>query len=85
MENQIYRLHEETENSAILEFWVADTNELNPHKDIKEMAITVEKKETRLDFELDVFQTESLIKYLSGCLKYIKEFNKTSKPENKNE
>jgi len=83
MENQIYRLYEGAKEMSILEFWVASTNELDPYKKIKEIAITIEKKEMRLDFELNTEETESLIKYLEDSLEYIKEYNKTSQPENK--
>ena len=83
MENQIYRLYDGAKEGSILEFWVVATNELDPYKKIKEIAITIEKEEMRLDFELNTEETESLIKYLKDSLEYIKEYNKTSQPKNK--
>ena len=83
MENQIYRLRDGAEEPSTLEFWLVDTNELDPYKEIKEIAITIDKKEIRIDFELNTKQTESLIKYLEESLEYIKEYNEASKPKNK--
>jgi len=80
MENQIYRLKDG--DGTELEFWICDTNELNPRKDIKELAVTVLKDGMQLDFDMDVNAAKSLIKYIEDSLEYIKEYNKNSKPEN---
>ena len=79
MENQVYRL--EDGSSVNLEFWICDSNDIEPIKDIKEIAITLEDGESRYDFDLDIDSTKSLIKYLKESLKYVEKYNKNSKPK----
>ena len=77
MKNQIYRLDCSGTN---LEFFVVDTNEVNPMRKTKEVGIIVYDKNKQLDFDLDEEAVKSLIKYLNESLEYITEFNKNSKP-----
>ena len=78
MENQIYRVQLTDESK--LEFYVCSTNELNPHRDIKELGVCVLGKVIQLDGDLDLIELDSLISYLKDCRDYIKEYNENSKP-----
>jgi hypothetical protein len=78
MENQIYRVQLTAENK--LEFFVCSTNELNPHRNIKELGVCVLGKGIQLDGDLDLSELDSLISYLQDCREYIKEYNENSKP-----
>lgn len=75
-----------------LEFYVCQTNELNPYREIRELGIVVyeseEKKRNSDEFrQLDnsndfgIEEIERLIKYLQKVKKHIKVFNENSKPE----
>lgn len=79
MKNQVYRL---SNGSGIhLDIWIVDTNEINPVKDIKEIAITIyDNKDLQIDFDLDEDDIKSLMNYLENSLEYIEKFNKESKP-----
>lgn len=81
MVNQIYRipLHGGKEDSK-LDFWVCATNELNPYRQTKELAVTV-IGEPQLDAMLDLESIDPLIKYLTDCREFIKKINDNSKPE----
>ena len=79
MENQIYRI-ELTDESKI-EFYVCSTNEINPHRKIKEIGVCVLGKVIQLDGELEISELDSLISYLKDCRKYIKEYNENSKQQ----
>lgn len=74
MENQIYRL-DATDNHTV-EFYVCATNETEPYRSIREMALTVTKKNIQIDASLNDDELESLIQYLKDCQQYIKEYNK---------
>ena len=78
MENQIYRIN--MENGVDLEFYVCGTNELNPYKETREMAVQLIIGEKQLDASLEVNELESLIKYLTECKDYIIKYNKESVP-----
>lgn len=78
-------------NDMILEFFVCGTNELNPHREIKELGVVIYEKDTekrksdeyrQLDNSNDmgVEEIETLIKYLNKVKKHIKAFNENSKP-----
>tara|TARA_R110001632_G_scaffold230449_1_gene367869 strand:+ start:323 stop:562 length:240 start_codon:yes stop_codon:yes gene_type:complete len=77
MINQTYKLKED---SSDLEFFVAETNELEPHRDIREMAVVMINKEQQIDFSLGSDKLDSLIDYLTRCKEYINTFNENSKP-----
>ena len=82
MDNQIYRL--EDGQGHTLEFWIVDTNDLNPTRDIKELGLTVYNKEgMQLDFDLEESSIKSLMNYLENAHDHIERFNKESKPETK--
>lgn len=67
---------------ATLEFYVCNTNEVDPYRRIKEIGITVFNKEgLQLDASLDEIELDSFIEYLESCKRYIYNFNKNSKPE----
>jgi hypothetical protein len=74
MENQIYRIN--MENNVDLEFYVCGTNELEPYREIREMALQIIIGEKQLDASLDMKELESFIKYLTECREYIVEYNK---------
>lgn len=84
MENQNYRLTESSGEK--LEFSVIDTKECNPYKEIREVEISFcdEKKEETF-FSMNDNDIESLIKYLTDSLEYIRDFNKKSIPKETNE
>ena len=78
-------------NDMILEFFVCETNEINPYREIKELGIVLyekdEAKRKSYDFrqmdnmnEFGVDEIEKLIKYLQKVKKHIKAFNENSKP-----
>ena len=79
MENQIYRLN--LERGADLELYVVGSNELNPFRSIREMAIQIITGEKQLDTSINENELESLIKYLTDCKDYIKKYNEESIPE----
>jgi len=79
MENQIYRIN--LENAVDLEIFVIGTNELNPYKSIREMAVQIIVGEKQLDGSLDLNELDSLIKYLNDCKEYIVKYNEASVPE----
>jgi len=79
MENQIYRVN--MENKVDLEFYVCGTNELEPYKEIREMAIQLIIGEKQLDASLELNELDSLIKYLTDCKEYIEAFNEKSLPK----
>jgi hypothetical protein len=81
MDNQYFRVKmygakEETN----VEFYVCDTNELEPMRDIKEIGLVMVLDKDQFDGALNEKQLDSLIKYLTDCRQYINEFNANSKP-----
>lgn len=78
MENQIYRIS--LESNADLEIFVVGSNELNPYKSIREMAVQVIVGEEQLDGSLNLEELDSLIKYLNDCKEYIVKYNEASVP-----
>ena len=74
MENHIYRI--DATDKYIIEIYVCDTNETEPFRPIKEMALTVLKENLQIDASLNDAELESLIQYLKDCQQYIKEFNR---------
>lgn len=79
MENQIYRIN--LEKLVDLEIFVIGTNEVNPYKSTREMAVQIIIGEKQLDGSLDLNELNSLIKYLKECKEYIVEYNKASVSE----
>ena len=78
-------------DDMILEFYICKTNEINPHRDIRELGIVVYEKDKTLresdEFrqmdncnEFDVEEIEKLIKFLNKAKRQIKKFNENSKP-----
>ena len=72
-----------------MEIYICDTNELNPHRNIKELGIVVIDKEKQSSDEFvqidngndfGVEEIEKLIKYLNKAKRHIKKFNENSKP-----
>lgn len=78
MENQVYRI--EMSDKYKLELYVCDTNELNPHLDIKEIGVVVFKDGEQIDGDIDEMGLDSLIKFLTECKEHISKFNANSKP-----
>ena len=78
MENQVYRI--EMSDKYRLELYVCDTNEINPHRNIKEIGVVVYKDGDQIDGFIDEMGFDSLIKFLKDCKKHISEFNANSKP-----
>lgn len=78
MENQVYRI--EMSDKYRLELYVCDTNEINPHRNIKEIGVVVYKDGDQIDGFIDEMGLDSLIKFLTDCKKHISEFNENSKP-----
>lgn len=79
MENQIYRIRMSDEH--LLEFYVCDTNELKPNRDIKELGVVLYKDGIQIDGGLNETELGSLIKFLEDCERHVVSFNKTSIPE----
>ena len=78
-------------DDMILEFYVCETNELNPYREIKKLGICVyEKDKQRRESDefrqmdncndFDVNEIEKLIKFLHKAKNHIKKFNANSKP-----
>jgi len=78
-------------NDMLLEFFVCQTNELNPYRETRELGIVIyekdEEKRKSADYrqmdnmnEFGVDEIEKLIKYLQKVKKHIKTFNENSKP-----
>lgn len=72
-----------------LEFFVCDTNEINPERDIKELGIVVydvDKNSTSDFVQIDnsndfgVDEIDRLIKFLGRLKRHIKKFNDNSLP-----
>lgn len=79
MENQIYRI--EMSDKCKLEIYVCNTNEINPHRDIKEIGLAVFKDGEQIDGDIDEMSLDSLIKFLTDCKEHISKFNANSKPK----
>jgi len=79
MKNQIYRI--DLSKTAEAEFYVCETNELDPYRDVLEMGFVVldRSNDLQLDGDMDLDEPDSLIKYLKECRECIYEFNKNSK------
>lgn len=80
------------DSDMVLEFYICETNELNPYREIKELGVVLfEKDESKrnsdsfrqLDNSNDfgVEEIDILIKYLQKAKKHIKKFNESSKPK----
>ena len=78
MKNKILRL-QGSKNSE-MEFFCIDTNEVNPHRDIREGGIVVLQKDLQLDFDLDEEELTELIGFLTEMRDHVSKFNSESKP-----
>lgn len=80
------------DRDMVLEFYICETNELNPHREIKELGIVMYEKDDDVrnsdnfrqmdnsnDFGIE--EIDALIKYLCKAKKHIKTFNENSKPD----
>lgn len=81
MENQVYRI--KMSDKYKLELYVGDTNELNPHRNIKEIGVLVFKECEQIDGDINEIGLDSLIKFLTDCKEHISKFNDNSKPTDK--
>ena len=84
MKNTIFQLHDTdsvlAEDPHKIEFYCCQTNELDPHRDILELGISITGKDgLQIDFETDEEGLNELIDYLENLKTYIYKFNKTSK------
>jgi len=78
MENQIYRV--ELSQEKKLEFWISNTNTLNPSIPQKEIGIMVfDKGDFQLDGSLDMQEIDSLINYLQDAKRHCERFNSEQK------
>lgn len=58
-----------------LEFYISDSNEVNPHKDIKEVGINIFTPDGgQIDGSLDSVELDLLIKYLKLCKEHASDF-----------
>jgi len=58
-----------------LEFYISDSNEVNPHKDIKEVGITIFTPDGgQIDGGLDSVELDLLIGYLKLCKEHASDF-----------
>ncbi len=93
IENEVFTIPMGGNKSSemTLEFYVCETNELFPERDIKELGLVMYEsdKEARNsegwrqfdnDNDFTVQEIEKLIKYLQKVKKHIKAFNANSKP-----
>jgi len=78
MENQIYRVG--LTDKAFAELYVCHTNEIEPYRPIRELALVVIDGEKQFDASFAEEEIDSLIRYLEDCKTYIKVFNSKSKP-----
>ena len=78
MKNKILRL--QGSNNSEMEFFCVDTNEVNPHRDIKEGGRVVLQKDLQLDFDLDEEELTELIDFLTEMRDHVSKFNSESKP-----
>lgn len=68
-----YRI--ELTNGHTLEFYISDSNEVNPHKDIKEVGINIFTSDGgQIDGSLDSVELDLLIKYLKLCKNHASDF-----------
>lgn len=79
MENQIYRIYG-TESSRI-EFSIIDTNEIEPYKDIKEVAVDFIDGKNEFPFTMELSEAKSLLKYLDNAIDFCEDFNHNSEPK----
>ena len=77
MENQIYRIR--MSDNKKLEFYICETNTVNPIREIKEIGIVLIDKEAQIDGGLGVQELSSLIKFLEDCKEYIEGYNSLNK------
>lgn len=77
MNNQIYRIR--MSDDKTLEFYICDTNEVEPYKETKEMSIVLIGKNMQIDATINQEELASLIKYLKDCGDYIDKHNAGTK------
>ena len=77
MENIIYRI--DMGDKYKLEFYICITNEVEPYRETREMAVQLIIEEVQLDGCLDEAQLESLIKFLQECQLYLTKYNTVGK------
>ena len=72
-----------------MEIYICETNELNPHRNIKELGFVIidNKKQSTDNFvqidngnDFGIEEIERLIKFLNKAKRKIKKFNENSKP-----
>lgn len=83
MKNQIYRirLSESKDKDLNLEFYIAETNDVEPYREKLCLGVLMMDGEVQMDAALDEDELESLIDYLRNCSYAINKFNKESKPK----
>lgn len=79
MSNVIHRIH--MTDGYVMESYVCDTNELNPHRDTKELGIVILKNDIQIDGMMDEEELKEFIDYLQRILSKIQKFNSNSKPK----
>lgn len=77
MENNIYRIP--MSDKKTLEFFVCNTNTVEPYKKTKELGIVLFGDNLQIYGQLDKDEIDSLIKYLTDCKKYIEDFENEDK------
>jgi hypothetical protein len=73
MDNQIYRIR--MPDNKTLEFYICDTNEIEPYKKTKEMGIVFLGDNKQVDGGLNYDELSSLINFLENCKEYIGDYN----------
>jgi len=64
----------------MIEFYVCDTNDLHPYREIKEIGIVAFLNGEQIDGGLEYDELVEFIKYLNKAKRNIKKFNDNSKP-----
>lgn len=78
MKNKILRLHCADADKVTMEMFCAETNEIEPYRETKELGIIVLKDDEQFNFDLDEEDLDEMISYLTEMRDHIKEFNKQS-------
>ena len=59
----------------MMEFSIFNTNEINPHKEQKELGVVIIADGIQIDGSFDDDDLNSLINFLHDCRRYITSFN----------
>jgi hypothetical protein len=95
IEDQVFKIQMSgnSKRSLTLEFYVCNSNELNPYRETKELGVILYDTDEALrksneyiqynnDDEIGINEVDELVKYLQKAKKHIKQFNDKSQPVN---